>query len=222
VLAIVLSSSARRTHAKGLVAVSSHAKHAGHKMPTIVLVVTPDAEVATWAPSRSLGLGLSIIKRGLAAERAEVTDAAVASRRPSFPSWSGRAHGNGRTGCARRARRARAARQEHAGGVLQIVFARPGPGDGPRTCVDESEVQPPRAPGRAARARRSAATASPFGPLPCATADRMESAVSCSPPRSVNRARSRPSTSGLMMLRQVPSGRGWVSAAVATSASGSV
>jgi hypothetical protein len=77
--------------------------HARKQCPTIVLVVAPDAEVATWAGEPiDLGLGLGIIKPLVLgpAIMPEITDQAEAEKETELAVLSAVVHGNGPNGLA--------------------------------------------------------------------------------------------------------------------------
>jgi hypothetical protein len=96
--------------------------------PTIVLVVAPDAEVATWAAENiDLGLGLGNIKPLVLgpASVPEVTDQAEAERETELAILSAVAHGNGPNGLAVVLAALGALGrldQDHAAAYFQIVY----------------------------------------------------------------------------------------------------
>ncbi|MFT3766245.1 MAG: hypothetical protein QM820_12135 [Minicystis sp.] len=102
VLAIILELQRERDpRKKGSWPVYVAAVHARKQCPTIVLVVTPDADVATWAAEPiDLGLGLTVARPLVLgpATVPEVVDPAVAEQEKELSILSAVAHGNGPNG----------------------------------------------------------------------------------------------------------------------------
>lgn len=129
VLAIVLELQREKDpRKKGSWPVYVAAVHARKQCPTIVLVVTPDADVATWAAEPiDLGLGFSVVRPLVLGPAIvpEVTDPAQAEQETELSILSAVAHGNGPNGLAVvLAALAALGRldQEHAAVYFQIVY----------------------------------------------------------------------------------------------------
>ncbi len=129
VLAIILELQREKdARKKGSWPVYVAALHARKRCPTIVLVVTPDAEVGTWAAEpMDLGLGLSVVRPLVLGPAIvpEVTDQAEAENEAELSILSAVAHGNGPNGLAVvMATLAALGRldQEHAAVYFQIVY----------------------------------------------------------------------------------------------------
>jgi len=104
------------------------AVHAKKHCPTIVLVVTPDADVAAWATEPiDLGLGFSVVKPLVLGPAIvpEVTDPALAEQETELAILSAVAHGNGPNGLAVALAALGALGrldQEHAAVYFQIIW----------------------------------------------------------------------------------------------------
>jgi hypothetical protein len=98
------------------------------RCPTVVLVVAPDAEVASWAAETiDLGLGLGTVRPLVigASSVPEVVDAALAEKEVELAVLSAVAHGNGPNGVAVLAAALVALGQldhEHAAAYFQMIY----------------------------------------------------------------------------------------------------